>query len=106
MGLGRNIQAEDLTREQLCKLAREVTKDSFRVYEENELLLAENKRLRGALEEWMLHHYGTEASASDEVAGKSHSCSFCWDNGCEVLGIGNTDRAVKEYLEQALKEKP
>ena len=46
MGLGRNIQPEDLTREQLCKLAHEVTKDSFRVYEENVLLLAENKRLK------------------------------------------------------------
>ena len=46
MGLGRNIQPEDLTREQLCKLAHEVTKDSFRVYVENVLLLAENIRLK------------------------------------------------------------
>ena len=50
MGLSRNTQPEDLTKEQLCKLAREVTKDSFRVYEENELLLAENKRLRENLD--------------------------------------------------------
>ncbi len=42
----RNIEPEDLSKKQLCKLAHEVTKDSFRVHEENELLLAEVKRLR------------------------------------------------------------
>ncbi len=45
----RNIDPEDLSKKQLCRLAREVTKDSFRVYEENVLLLAENVDLKAGI---------------------------------------------------------
>ncbi len=61
-------------------------------------LQAENKRLREALSEWMLHHYGLEAS--DKVAGLSHSCMYCWGRSCVALKIKNSDDSVREYLEK------
>ena len=67
-------------------------------------LLDEIERLRGALEKWVLHHYGLEVD--DELAGKSQSGQFCWDTSCSALGIGNEYEDVRAYFKALTPKEP
>ena len=67
------------------------------LFKNGEVTIPEIERLKDALFEWMMHHWGLHEN--DEIAAASHSARHCWETGLAALD----EKSDKEFRLRCLE---